>query len=123
MELCYDGALVMPSNYAVMSEEEMTYVEGGGFSVKRLWYNIVGLAGQYAVVKALAKRTVVHGKSIYNWAVAGVSWARSKAINAVAKFCVKTGVKVATVSRVLAAACITGGAAAAYYFGTHRIFY
>lgn len=34
MELCYDGALVMPSNYAVMSEEEMTYVEGGNG-----WYN------------------------------------------------------------------------------------
>ena len=29
MEMCYDGALVMPSSYAVMSEEEMTYVEGG----------------------------------------------------------------------------------------------
>lgn len=30
MEMCYDGALVMPNNYAVVSEEEMTYVEGGG---------------------------------------------------------------------------------------------
>ncbi len=29
MEMCYDGALVMPSNYVVMDEEEMTYVEGG----------------------------------------------------------------------------------------------
>ena len=29
MEMCYDGALVMPSSYAVMNEEEMTYVEGG----------------------------------------------------------------------------------------------
>lgn len=29
MEMCYDGALVMPSNYAVMSEDEMTYVHGG----------------------------------------------------------------------------------------------
>ncbi len=29
MEMCYDGALVMPSSYAVMSEDEMTYVEGG----------------------------------------------------------------------------------------------
>ena len=28
--MCYDGALVMPSSYAVMNEEEMTYVEGGG---------------------------------------------------------------------------------------------
>ena len=30
MEMTYGGALVMPSNYAAMSEEEMTYVEGGG---------------------------------------------------------------------------------------------
>lgn len=30
MDMCYDGALVMPSNYAVMSNDEMTYVEGGG---------------------------------------------------------------------------------------------
>ena len=29
MEMCYDGALVMPSSYAVMDAEEMTYVEGG----------------------------------------------------------------------------------------------
>ncbi len=31
MEMCYDGALVLPSSCAVMSEEEMTYVEGGKF--------------------------------------------------------------------------------------------
>lgn len=30
MEMCYNGALVMPSSYAIMDEEEMTYVEGGG---------------------------------------------------------------------------------------------
>lgn len=29
MDMCYDGALVMPSSYAVMDEEEMMYVEGG----------------------------------------------------------------------------------------------
>ncbi|MCQ2464654.1 MAG: hypothetical protein MJ095_03620 [Oscillospiraceae bacterium] len=29
MEMCYDGALVMPNNYAVVNEEEMTYVDGG----------------------------------------------------------------------------------------------
>ena len=29
MEMYYDGALVMPKNYAVVNEEEMTYVEGG----------------------------------------------------------------------------------------------
>lgn len=31
MEMCYDGALVMPSSYVVMDEEEMTYLEGGKF--------------------------------------------------------------------------------------------
>lgn len=29
MDMCYDGALVMPSNYVVMDEDEMIYVEGG----------------------------------------------------------------------------------------------
>ncbi|SEQ37943.1 hypothetical protein SAMN02910289_01890 [Lachnospiraceae bacterium RM5] len=29
MEMCYDGALVMPSNYVVMNDEEMCYLEGG----------------------------------------------------------------------------------------------
>ena len=29
MDMCYDGALVMPSSYAVIGEEEMMYVEGG----------------------------------------------------------------------------------------------
>lgn len=33
MELCYEGGLVMPSSYAMMDEEEMTYVEGGKMSV------------------------------------------------------------------------------------------
>lgn len=30
MDMCYDGTLVMPSSYAMMEEEEMVYVEGGG---------------------------------------------------------------------------------------------
>jgi hypothetical protein len=29
MEMCYDGALILPRNYVLMDEEEMTYVEGG----------------------------------------------------------------------------------------------
>lgn len=34
MEMCYDGALVMPKNYAVVSEDEMTYIDGGAMA----WY-------------------------------------------------------------------------------------
>ena len=29
MEMCYEGTLVMPSNYVVMDSEEMSYVDGG----------------------------------------------------------------------------------------------
>ena len=35
MDMCYDGTLVMPSSYAVMDEEEMTYIEGGLSGVKK----------------------------------------------------------------------------------------
>ena len=37
MELCYDGALVLPSSYAVMDEEEMCYTEGGYVSRSVNW--------------------------------------------------------------------------------------
>ena len=41
MEMCYDGALVMPSNYVVMDEEEMTYTQGGWCIENKWWgYNI-----------------------------------------------------------------------------------
>lgn len=41
IEMCYDATLVMPSSYAVMEEEEMTYVEGGWCIENKLWgYNI-----------------------------------------------------------------------------------
>lgn len=29
MEMCYDGTLVMPNNYAIVSSDEMEYVDGG----------------------------------------------------------------------------------------------
>ena len=34
MVMTYDGALVMPSSYAIMDEEEMTYVEGEAYEKK-----------------------------------------------------------------------------------------
>lgn len=34
MKMYYDGVLEMPSNYEVMNEEEMTYVEGGNARLK-----------------------------------------------------------------------------------------
>lgn len=43
MEMCYSGALVMPSSYAMMDEEEMMYLEGGG--IGKNWYNSTGFIG------------------------------------------------------------------------------
>lgn len=34
MKMYYNGALAMPSSYAVMKKEEMTYVEGGNARLK-----------------------------------------------------------------------------------------
>jgi len=39
MVMTYNEALVMPSNYAVMDEEEMTYVEGGA-KPSVMWYGV-----------------------------------------------------------------------------------
>jgi hypothetical protein len=41
--MTYDGALVMPRNCVRMTEDEMTYVEGGGLG--KHWYNSVGAVG------------------------------------------------------------------------------
>jgi len=63
MEMCYDGALMMPSSYAVMNEDEMTYVEGGG--VVRIQLNqeaarfltSVGAAAAFGIITALMGAT------------------------------------------------------------------
>ena len=52
MEMTYGGALVMPSSYAMMDEEEMTYLEGG-LSLGYKWYyrQKVGAALSAAYIK------------------------------------------------------------------------
>ena len=98
MEMCYGGALVMPSNYAVMSEDEMTYVDGGlKASVK--WWGITikfskrdaeglgwALAGGSAaawlaaelsaptVVGGIAWGTLAASLALATAAVGGINW-------------------------------------------------
>lgn len=57
MDMCYDGVLVMPSDYAVMDEEEMTYVEGGISA----WTKAAIIAG-IVVVAAAVTVALVHGQ-------------------------------------------------------------
>jgi len=37
MTMTYDGTMVMPKNYAVVTEDEMTYVDGGYEKEYHLW--------------------------------------------------------------------------------------
>lgn len=68
MEMCYDGTLVMPSSYAVMDEEEMTYVEGGWCIENKWWgYNI------YLTHKE--RQLLSTGQAIAGLATAGVGTA------------------------------------------------
>ena len=59
MDMCYDGALVMPSSFAMMGEEEMTYVEGGETTTKTLKWannyfkNIMGISGVGTLASAV----------------------------------------------------------------------
>ena len=75
MVMTYDGALVMPSSYAVMNEEEMIYVEGGSHNVT---LNTDYLKKNYCLAEAgkLLERQMVSGmtqmqiaKEIYAHAV------------------------------------------------------
>ena len=62
MEMCYDGALVMPKNYAVVSEEEMTYVDGGATysaSQCRNFVAALGLCSRQALMAVAAGAAAV----------------------------------------------------------------
>ena len=91
MEMCYDGALVMPKTYAAVSEDEMTYVEGG-WRIKRGWAAVaidvvamcicpslapIKFLGKQAA-KALVKRFL---PKLAGWAARAASMALGIAIN------------------------------------------
>lgn len=73
MEMCYDGALVMPSNYAVMSEDEMMYVEGGKFS-RSAAKQIAIYAMSYVLGKFVAGVT---NKLLESAIAASAAWVKS----------------------------------------------
>lgn len=113
MEMCYDGALVMPSSYALMSEDEMTYVDGG--DAKRLKNNLLGLWNRTQGYRLV-------------WKIAGVNLAM---IKSAAQCCFSAAVckfgpvilKVAACSKVLAAVLGLSAFAAAAYLWNKRVFY
>ncbi len=122
MEMTYDGLLVMPSSYAVMSEEEMTYLDGGAWSIGTLWNNIVHISGQYAVVKSICKTVKWNGTSIWSYATAAVVWTQSYAQTALASLCTALGIQASTVNIVLGAILALSAAAAIYKLGTTPLY-
>lgn len=68
MEMCYEGALSLPCSYAVMNEEEMTYVNGGftfKASSKRFYKRASLAAKDYAkcsdILRTFALGLIVSG--------------------------------------------------------------
>lgn len=118
MEMCYDGALVMPKNYAVVNEEEMTYVDGGGFSMALFKKNVVG--GVQRVIGSYKGNTLAQCgitlAVVKSWCSYSYSW-----------LCVNVGWKVCKIASIVGgivagivatAAC----AAAIYIMGTRKVF-
>lgn len=78
MEMTYSGAMVMPANFAVVDEEEMTYLDGGGWMediVIGVFSALIYDAGKWAFQKvagtAAAKAvitSVIKGASVL-WAL------------------------------------------------------
>ena len=70
MDMCYDGALVLPSSYAVMDEEEMCYTEGGRVvtinrkTIRSAFAMVVGAVSTCISVRCIAKWVVKSAPTI-----------------------------------------------------------
>lgn len=84
MEMCYDGALVMPSSYAVMDAEDMIYVEGGGFqelAIELLWHACKSIFGEVAKKAFFAAVPKIPGLlCAMKSAIVALPWSRITAI-------------------------------------------
>lgn len=68
MDMCYDGVLVMPSDYVVMDEEEMMYVEGGKFNLSAARIIVFSAVGY-----CIGKLGVAIGKSAISQSAIGAA--------------------------------------------------
>lgn len=71
MDMCYDGALVLPSSYAVMDEEEMYYTEGGRVvtinrkTIRSAFAMVFGVVSTCMSVRGIAKKVVQYAPTLY----------------------------------------------------------
>lgn len=81
MEMCYDGALVMPNSYAVVNEEEMTYVDGGFYMTNEdckvfVWAlgvtvteNAAGIAAAISAMGSAGLASIASSIPVLGWVV------------------------------------------------------
>lgn len=116
MEMCYDGALVLPSSYAVMDEEEMTYVEGG-WSGKTFASNLKGAYNRYKHV-----RNALLGGGLTLGAIGKTAYMTAKAVYMCYGATISSvayligGIVIGT---IIAASIVAG----ITYLGNHRVWY
>ena len=73
MEMCYDGALVMPNNYVDVTVEEMYDIDGGILSVPVIVAMIAGLAAAGVSVETIGEKC---GEYCFNQGYARDGWAK-----------------------------------------------
>lgn len=72
MDMCYDGTLVMPSSYAMMEEDELSYVEGGGWSTYKGMEALLAITMICGCAFAFGKLTQTAGAALVASASTGV---------------------------------------------------
>lgn len=78
--MTYDGVLVMPSDYVIVKQEEMTYVDGGYYmnhdDCNALRFAIgVTIASNYAYIAAAVSAYAVGGAAVFTASVPGLGLA------------------------------------------------
>jgi len=114
MEMCYDGALVMPKNYVTVTEDEMTYVDGG--TAKNFANNLKGLWNSSSGARWALKTAG------FSWSYIG-SLAYCSYWYITSTVAAKLGVAISLVSRTLAVVAALGTVAAAAYVWNKRLWY
>ncbi len=114
MTMTYDGTMVMPKNFAVVTEDEMTYVDGG-WSGKCFLRNLAGFATIAVAVTGFLDKHVPSWREAASWgftyAFAQVSWCIAQIAGIILP-----------ISRIAAGAIIVGGALAIIAMGEIEIF-
>ena len=106
MDMCYDGALVLPSSYAIMEQEEMTYFDGG--TAKTFKNNVIGLWNKGTPYRRALTCAGFNYRALLNCAVQSYNYC---VLYVAAKIGVSIGTINAVVGAVFAAGTIVAGAA------------